>query len=248
MRGCLEDLLRQTVARDLEIIVLDSGSPEREGEIVWEFARSHSNIQYMRTEQRETLYAAWNRGIQLAKAPLITNSNTDDRHAPEAFEKLMAVLENNPNVGVVYAGCGITDEEDTSFEIARRTGKFKPRKFNRKRLFWDCLPGPQPMWRKSLHEEFGYFDENFTSAGDYEFWLRISGKVKFQHVPEELGIFLDHGGSLSHQDKSAGEAEIARARHWPKDWGERPDDPRPLLRRLTSRKTYVAWWRKLLKG
>lgn len=104
MRGCLEDLLRQTIARDLEIIVVDSGSPEREGKIVWEFARSHSNIQYLRTEQRETLYAAWNRGIKLAQAPLITNANTDDRHAVEAFEKLMAVLEQNSDVGVVYAG------------------------------------------------------------------------------------------------------------------------------------------------
>lgn len=238
MEKCLEDLENQTMQERMEIVVIDSASPEGEGRIVEQFQKKFNNIQYIRTEKRETLYAAWNRAIKLAKGDYLTSANTDDRHAPEAFETLSGALDQNKNVGVVYAGCAITDKANAGFSAARRIGEFKARRFDRRRLFWDCLPGPQPMWRKSLHQEFGYFDESFTSAGDYEFWLRISSKAKFLHVPKTLGVFLDHASSLSHQGKAAEEIELARSRYWPPEWGPRPKDPKPLLRKLTSRKTY----------
>ena len=47
MRGCLEDLLNQTLGKRLEIIVIDSGSPEREGDIVREYQKNHPNIRYI---------------------------------------------------------------------------------------------------------------------------------------------------------------------------------------------------------
>ena len=60
MRGCLEDLLNQTLGKRLEIIVIDSGSPERR-DIVREYQKNHPNIRYT-IENRETIYEAWNRG------------------------------------------------------------------------------------------------------------------------------------------------------------------------------------------
>ena len=80
IRGCLEDLEAQTIADRLEIVVIDSGSPQNEGTIVREFQQRYDNILYIRTAQREGLYAAWNRGIQAARGKYITNANTDDRH------------------------------------------------------------------------------------------------------------------------------------------------------------------------
>ncbi|MBU1863539.1 MAG: glycosyltransferase, partial [Candidatus Omnitrophica bacterium] len=85
MRGKLVDLLKQTIGRQLEIIVVDSHSPENEGAIVREFMKSHSNIKYIRTKSRESVYQAWNRGIQAASGMYITNANTDDRLRPDAF-------------------------------------------------------------------------------------------------------------------------------------------------------------------
>jgi glycosyltransferase involved in cell wall biosynthesis len=80
------------------------------------------------------------------------------------------------------------------------------------------------MWRKSLHDRFGFFDPVFTSAGDYEFWLRISADARFLHLPETLGLYLDHAASIEHSAPlvSQQEAEAARKKHWPKDWGRRP--------------------------
>jgi glycosyltransferase involved in cell wall biosynthesis len=247
MRGCLEDLLAQTLAEQLEIIVVDSASTQNERAIVGAFQRQHPRLVYLRTPQRETLYAAWNRAIRLARGRYLTNANTDDRHAPEALATLVRALDRHPQAGVAYASTGTTCTPYGRFGETPVTGQFKARRFDRRRLFWDCLPGPQPMWRRELHDRFGLFDGSLASAGDYEFWLRISDEVRFLHVPQVLGLVYQSPETLSAKDceLSRREAELARDRHWPKAWGPRPADPKPLLRRLSRGDTYRSWARAL---
>jgi glycosyltransferase involved in cell wall biosynthesis len=247
MRGCLEDLEAQTIAHQMEILVVDSASPENERQIVGAFQRRHDNIVYVRTERRETLYAAWNRAVRLARAPYLTSANTDDRHAPDALEKLARALDRHPDAGVVYASSATTTVENGTLATGPIEGCFKAKKFNRRRLFWDCQPGPQPMWRRSLHDRFGLFDEKLVSAGDYEFWLRISGEVRFLHLPEVLGLFLKSPGSLlqSNAELATREAEEARARHWPPAWGPRPQYHRGLLDHLLRRSAYRRIFRQV---
>jgi glycosyltransferase involved in cell wall biosynthesis len=241
MRGCLEDLTAQTLGDRLEIIVVDSASPQNERAIVEEFQQRHRNIVYVRTEERETLFKAWNRAIKIARGKYLTNANTDDRHVPDALEKLSRALDGHPEAGVAYAGVDITLMENGRPGGTPLIGCFKARKFNRRRLFWDCLPGPQPMWRRELHDRFGLFDESFVAAGDYEFWLRLSGDVRFLHIPEVLGLYLKSPTSIMHSNAAINDQEtrLARERYWPGEWGKIPADTRPLLRRLMRRDTYI---------
>ncbi len=44
MRGLLEDLEAQTLADRLEIVIVDSNSPQNEGAIVKEFQKRYDNI------------------------------------------------------------------------------------------------------------------------------------------------------------------------------------------------------------
>ena len=247
MRGCLEDLVGQTIFPQTEVIVVDAASPQNERSIVEQFQQRHSNIRYLRTDHREPLYAAWNRAIRLARGEYLTNANTDDRHAPHAFETLARALDAHPEAGVAYASMAITDQENGTLATAPTRGRFKARKFDRRRLFHDCMPGPQPMWRRELHDRFGFFDETFVTAGDYEFWLRISAETKFLHIPEVLGLFLQSPQSISNSDteRNLRESEAARDRHWPAAWGPRPAEHRTLLDRLTRRSTYRKLFQRL---
>ena len=102
IRGCLEDLEAQTVANKLEIIVVNSGSEQNEESIVKEFQKKYSNIKYVKTELRETIYTAWNRAIKIARGKYLTNANTDDRHRKDALEILANELDNNPDIALVY--------------------------------------------------------------------------------------------------------------------------------------------------
>jgi glycosyltransferase involved in cell wall biosynthesis/Tfp pilus assembly protein PilF len=199
LRGCLEDLEAQTISDQLEIIVVNSGSEQNEESIVKEFQDKYANIKYIKTEARESVYAAWNRGIREAAGKYITNANTDDRHRNDAFEVIVTILETLPEVALVYADLKITATANERFDQCTPVGNFSWLNWSRKDLLnQDCFIGPQPMWRKAVHEKYGYFDESLVVAGDYEFWLRISQTNTFLHIPVCLGLYLRSPDSIEH--------------------------------------------------
>jgi len=215
IQGCLEDLEAQTISDELQILVINSGSQQNEEGIVKEFQKKYSNIKYIKTEQRETIYQAWNYGIKEASGEYITNANTDDRHRWDALEILARELHNNPHVALVYADQIITQTENETFEHCTPYGYFQWPAYDRSQLLHTSCVGPQPMWRKNLHSEMGYFDSSLKIAGDYEWWLRISEKYSFKHISELLGLYLLslQGVEYSNAEGCKAETEIVRKRY-----------------------------------
>lgn len=225
MRGLLEDLEAQTIADKLEIVVIDSNSPQGEAAIVREFQSRYHNIRFMRTSLREQSHITLNRCIQAARGQYITLACTDDRHRADALEKMAAALESHPDKALVYADVAITEKENQVLESAELIGHYRWPSFQRETMFKLCHIGPQPMWRRDLHARHGYLDETFLSAGDYEFWLRlVAGGEQFLHLPEVLGLYLLNPAGNEHgqRDTSNQEAETAVRRYWQAEWGERP--------------------------
>ncbi len=229
IRGCLGDLTSQTLFSkgQLELIVIDSNSPENEESIVQEFqARYPSLITYIRTPERETIYQAWNRGVQLASGAYLTNANADDRHRADALEIMARYLDTHSDVALVYADCDVTATENSRFGETCPVACFRWPDFDPKHLFQICHIGPQPMWRRTLHERYGLFDPSYRSAGDYEFWLRLAaGGERFLHIPECLGLYLQSPSGVEHANQRLSWEESNRARitHWPPTWGTRPE-------------------------
>lgn len=214
IRGCLEDLERQTMADKLEIIVVDSNSPQNERTIVEEFQKKYSNIVYIRTQERETLYGAWNRAVKAARGKYLTSANTDDRHRKDALEILARTLDEHPEITLVYGDCLITEVENETFESTKATRQYKWLDFNAQDLVLKgCFVGPQPMWRREAHDEHGLFDATFVASGDYEFWLRLAQNRKFLHVRETLGLYLESPTSVEHANAERGAKETWEARN-----------------------------------
>jgi FkbM family methyltransferase len=201
LRGCLEDLENQTIADRLEIIVVNSGSQQNEEAIVKEFQQKYDNIVYIKTDEREGIYTAWNRAVRAARGEFITNANTDDRHRADALEIMAKTLQENPDAALVYGDQICTDTPNGTFAGHHATEMAKRPDYSRQRLLFGCCVGSQPTWRKSLHSEFGCFDETLSSAGDWDFWLRISSKYKFKHIPEFLGLYYYNKHGIEHGRK-----------------------------------------------
>ncbi|UFS72426.1 glycosyltransferase [Geomonas sp. RF6] len=187
--GKLADLEAQTISDRLEIIVIDSASPQNERAVVEDFQKRYDNIRYIRTERRETVYQAWNRGIRMATGTFVANANTDDRLRVDAFETLVGALEARPESVLAYGDMRITEKENETFAGHAPHGFKRWPEFDRMGLLELCCVGPFPLWRRSLHDEIGYFDERFKSAADYEFWLRAALRHSFVHVPEFVGLY-----------------------------------------------------------
>ncbi len=189
IEGCIEDLESQTIADKVEIIIVNSGSQQHEEIIISKFQDRYTNIVYLKTQERETIYAAWNRGIKAASGKYITNANADDRHRKDAFEIMSNILESNGDIDVVYPSYRITHQENETFENSSNTEYLNRSAYDRYELLFKCLPGPFPMWRRLVHNSYGYFDESLQVAGDHEFWLRISESCNFFHINEYLGLY-----------------------------------------------------------
>lgn len=191
MRGCLDDLISQTIFRDMEVLVIDSGSLQGEGAICEEFARIHPQIRLIRTD-REPLYAAWNRAIRMARGKYLTNANTDDRHRHDFMELMVATLEQHPEVALTYAEQYVSViENETYVQCRERSAKVqRVPDYAPEELLLRCITGSQPMWRKCLHDEFGFFNTRYVIAADYDMWLRFASRYRFLRVQDQLGVFF----------------------------------------------------------
>ena len=111
------------------------------------------------------------------------------------------ILETLPEIAMVYADLIVTETENEILEKCTPVGYYESKNFRREHLFKRCFIGPQPMWRRDVHEEYGYFGDSFVTSGDYEFWLRISQTRKFLRIPVCLGLYLQSAGSIEHSNR-----------------------------------------------
>lgn len=225
IRGCLDDLLSQTLWQrgELEIIVINSGSQQDEAYYLKEYLRRGIPLTII-TTLREPLYVAWNRGLTIAQGQYVTNANTDDRHHPCAYEMQAAYLDQYPTVGLVYADAFVTPTPNATWDSTYQLNDEAPYpngvlgwpEFDPHALLQYCYIGQAPMWRKSLHDTVGFFDTSFMVAGDYEMWLRmVACGVVMQRLPQVLGLFYWHPEQLGRQQaaQSAMESRRAMLRH-----------------------------------
>lgn len=198
----LEDITKQTIFADCELILINANSPGNEEEVINKYLTQYSNIYYIRLLEDPGIYAVWNLGIKIASSDLICNANIDDRSSCDAFEKHVNELNSNPGIDLVYSNYYITEIPNETFKNNHYRWIAIVSEFSPKNLC-KCLPGPRPVWRKSLHERFGLFDESFISSGDFEMWNRaVSLGAKFKKIEGAYTLYyLNPKGISSDPDK-----------------------------------------------
>ncbi|MEA2080520.1 MAG: glycosyltransferase family 2 protein, partial [Pseudomonadota bacterium] len=97
---CLGDLVDQSIADQIEIVVIDANSPQNERAVVERFQARFPNIRYLRTPTRIGIYAAWNMAVKLARGDYIITCSTNDRLRFDACEILARSLDDNPDVSL----------------------------------------------------------------------------------------------------------------------------------------------------
>lgn len=200
LRGCLDDLLAQTLKDELEIVVVDAGSPEGEGAIVREYQDRFPRLHYLRTGRREFTSESLHRATQLARGRYLTTANTDDRHREDFLEHMVAVLEHHAGFGLAYADARITHRDNETFAHSSATRHFVWPDFTPTAAVSGALFGAQPVWRRSAHAVVGDWDPQYRHANDLDMFLRIALRFGAVHVQEDLGLFLERADSNSGSD------------------------------------------------
>lgn len=98
---CLDSISRQTY-RDIEVIIVDDGSPDGTYEVACAKARKDKRIKVLR-QPNSGPGAARNKGIALACGQYLTFADADDIMPPNAIAKLVGTLERTGSDFVVGA-------------------------------------------------------------------------------------------------------------------------------------------------
>jgi glycosyltransferase involved in cell wall biosynthesis len=196
-----------------ELVFVDSHSPTDEHRIFKAVAAAVGlKAVYARTSQRETIQTAWNRGILLARGEYLSFLGADEMVRPDCFGLLAAELDADPKLDWVQGNALITevDQHGTHVKDVMLYQRI-PYEQDLVRLETCYLSWVGGMYRKDIHDRFGYYDETFGAAGDTEFKNRILPWIRSKTLPLTLGVFLNYPEVRTTQSPRA---EIEDLRAW----------------------------------
>ncbi len=200
IRPFLEDITRQTIFEEkCELILINANSPGNEEEVIKEYLEKYpNNIIYEKLDEDPGIYGVWNKAIEMSSGEYITNANLDDRKSANSLElHAKGLLQND--VDLVYSDMAITTEPNETWESNTSNGrKYNMAEFSLDNLLRGNMPHAAPMWKKSLHEKHGKFDEKYKSAGDWEMWLRAASEgSQFKKINDVSNLYFFNPKGIS---------------------------------------------------
>ncbi|MEL4896403.1 glycosyltransferase [Crocosphaera sp. Alani8] len=196
-----------------EVILVDSGSPGDEYEVFKQLAPElNLSILYVRSQARETIQTAWNRGISLAKSPYLSFLGVDETILPDALETLANELDNNLDIDWVI-GHSLVTNVDKKGNWVDDIMPYKRTPYKQDLIYLETcyLSWVGALYRRSIHDRFGYYDGTFRGAGDTEFKSRVLPQIKSKVIDRTLGVFWNYPDERTTQSPAA---EIEDMRAW----------------------------------
>ena len=186
MKGFLDNLSTQT-HNDLEIVLDHNDPSDEEVKMVEEYNEQYDNILHIKVEGVDPIGTSMNRCIEYATGDYLCIWNVDDLRTPDSIEVMANALDENPDVDFVYGNYVIVPRfGGTEGQYVDETGR-------EDELTTGMILGPYFMFRKSILEKSGVFDEQLVQGADYDLALRLAMNGKGLHLPINLGYYLNEG-------------------------------------------------------
>jgi glycosyltransferase involved in cell wall biosynthesis len=211
--SAIDSLEAQTFRKWECIVVWDSADKG----LLGRYKKNYPFAQWLETEGGMGAGYARNRGVEVARAGLITFVDADDWFYPEMLEEsLKEYYASGGDVAIYTDSVGKAVMSQESVDKAEH-GKilfYEPSTQEavvaQKNLAFDCeaareQPNPARMYLwcyistlhpKAWFEEVGGFDESMESWEDWDYWLRLAriGKC-FVHLQSELMVYPYYTGN-----------------------------------------------------
>ena len=181
VRNAVESALNQTLSKDIyEVLVVDDGSTDNTKEILKTYG---NKIRIIEGKELGPIKAV-NVGIAYANGDYIILLDSDDIFEPIVLKEMYDILEKEKDFAFVYCDYFEKKIEEGETRIV----------FLRENIFSSVAGGI--LFRKSILEEIGGYDENFIFS-EYDLLIKIMKKYKGRHIPKPLFTYVRHKESLT---------------------------------------------------
>jgi glycosyltransferase involved in cell wall biosynthesis len=199
LKEALDSVLRQTV-QEVEVVVIDDGSTDHTPAVIAPYLRD-PRVCYRRTDHQGVV-AAKNAGIRQATAPFIAFLDADDSWLQGKLKRQLQLFAADPDLGVVYTRRLLVDEDGHELEYeqpAMSRGRILESLF---RTNYVCFSSS--MVARPVFDTVGLLDPETAPSEDYDFWLRVARRYRFDYVDAPLVRYRTGHASLSRRQQRLG--------------------------------------------
>lgn len=185
--------------QNFEIIIIDDFSTDDTAEVVNEM--KDDRIIYLKHESNKGGSEARNTGIQRATGSFIGFLDSDDQWLPDKLEKQLKQFERQPDVGVVYTGVQVVNENNqpTRKIVPKYSGEILPKLFES-----NCIDTTSSVLvKKEILDQVQGFDASLPSCQDWDLYIRLAQVTKFDFVKESMVLFYHHSGERITTNKTS---------------------------------------------
>ena len=207
----LNSAVNQTY-KNIEIIVVDNKSTDNTYEILKEFAKLHPNVKVYQNEENIGPVRNWRRCLDYATGEYVKILWSDDLIAPTFIEKTLPYLMDHEDVGFVFTGTEIFNDDTgqrTKAYFIGGTGIYDTKKFIEGSLLGGSFPfSPgNALFRKKDIEKNLLIDIPNKIGNDSKmhaigpdlliYLLTAKDYPRFAFVDETLSFFRAHRKSIT---------------------------------------------------
>jgi glycosyltransferase involved in cell wall biosynthesis len=194
LKEAIESILNQSF-KDFEFLILDDASSDKSYEIVTEF--DDSRIKVFRNESNLRLAKSLNKLLDASKGEYIVRMDADDVSLPDRLENQINFMDQYTNIGMAGAA-RIVYENGSSRIYNNENSLFLNEKLHKKNL----IAHPTVIIRSSLLNKYKLrYNEEFSTAQDYELWVRMSKLFDIANMSTVVLIYRHHDNQTRVQKK-----------------------------------------------
>lgn len=192
LRESINSILSQTY-RDFEFIIIDDCSTDSSVAIIEGY--DDNRIKLIRNEKNMRLPASLNKGIRIASGKYIARMDADDISNSDRFARQVAYLDSHPDVVALGSSLQAIDEDGCDLYVHNAP---RGNKLDKYYLMPSPMAHPTVMMRRDVIVNNNlFYDEQYSSAQDYDLWLRIIKKFKIDNLPDILLRYRIQNNSIS---------------------------------------------------